>query len=101
MLKYYMEIVYLYRYNSTILYALFCAQSYMASVRSLNSIRGCNFQAVTFSNLYAPEHLIINVEDAEKWESFIENAGKCHVDTSFVTFTPSRLQIYVSCQNAQ
>lgn len=33
------------------------------------------FQAVNFSNLYAPEHLIINVRDAEKWESFIENAG--------------------------
>jgi histidinol dehydrogenase len=25
--------------------------------------------------MYAPEHLIINVKDAEKWESFIENAG--------------------------
>ncbi|XP_058751056.1 histidinol dehydrogenase, chloroplastic-like isoform X2 [Vicia villosa] len=32
-------------------------------------------QAITFSNMYAPEHLIINVKDAEKWESFIENAG--------------------------
>ncbi|KAF5944617.1 hypothetical protein HYC85_018694 [Camellia sinensis] len=32
-------------------------------------------EAVSFSNLYAPEHLIINVEDAEKWESFVENAG--------------------------
>ncbi|XP_031287211.1 histidinol dehydrogenase, chloroplastic-like [Pistacia vera] len=25
-------------------------------------------------NLYAPEHLIVNVKDAEKWECFIENA---------------------------
>lgn len=33
------------------------------------------FQAISFSNLYAPEHLIVNVKDAEKWESFIENAG--------------------------
>ncbi|WCJ34736.1 histidinol dehydrogenase [Euphorbia peplus] len=32
-------------------------------------------EAVSFSNLYAPEHLIINVKDAEKWESSIENAG--------------------------
>nr|XP_027114297.1 histidinol dehydrogenase, chloroplastic-like isoform X2 [Coffea arabica] len=32
-------------------------------------------EAINFSNMYAPEHLIINVEDAEKWESFIENAG--------------------------
>ncbi|PON94729.1 Histidinol dehydrogenase, monofunctional [Trema orientale] len=31
-------------------------------------------EAVSFSNLYAPEHLIINVQDAEKWEGFIENA---------------------------
>ncbi|KAH7673795.1 Histidinol dehydrogenase monofunctional protein [Dioscorea alata] len=33
------------------------------------------FEAISFSNLYAPEHLIINVKDAERWESLIENAG--------------------------
>ncbi|PKA57011.1 Histidinol dehydrogenase, chloroplastic [Apostasia shenzhenica] len=33
------------------------------------------FEAIAFSNLYAPEHLIINVKDAEKWEGLIENAG--------------------------
>ncbi|KAJ0963180.1 hypothetical protein J5N97_028302 [Dioscorea zingiberensis] len=33
------------------------------------------FEAVSFSNLYAPEHLIINIKDAERWESLIENAG--------------------------
>ncbi|KAJ6825782.1 histidinol dehydrogenase, chloroplastic isoform X1 [Iris pallida] len=32
-------------------------------------------EALSFSNLYAPEHLIINVKDAEKWEGLIENAG--------------------------
>ncbi|KAJ6841110.1 histidinol dehydrogenase, chloroplastic isoform X1 [Iris pallida] len=32
-------------------------------------------EAISFSNLYAPEHLIINVKDAEKWEGLIENAG--------------------------
>ncbi|KAJ8458904.1 hypothetical protein OPV22_031830 [Ensete ventricosum] len=32
-------------------------------------------EAVSFSNLYAPEHLIINVQDAESWEGLIENAG--------------------------
>ncbi|MED6192344.1 hypothetical protein PIB30_009153 [Stylosanthes scabra] len=33
-------------------------------------------ESINFSNLYAPEHLIVNVnvEDAEKWEGFIENA---------------------------
>lgn len=33
------------------------------------------FEAISFSNMYAPEHLIVNVKDAEKWESLIENAG--------------------------
>lgn len=33
------------------------------------------FEAISFSNLYAPEHLIINTRDAEKWEGLIENAG--------------------------
>ncbi|KAG0496267.1 hypothetical protein HPP92_000958 [Vanilla planifolia] len=32
-------------------------------------------EAISFSNLYAPEHLIVNVKDAEKWEGLIENAG--------------------------
>ncbi|PIA49542.1 hypothetical protein AQUCO_01300383v1 [Aquilegia coerulea] len=32
-------------------------------------------EAISFSNLYAPEHLIVNVQNAEKWEGFIENAG--------------------------
>ncbi|MED6192343.1 hypothetical protein PIB30_009152 [Stylosanthes scabra] len=32
-------------------------------------------ESINFSNLYAPEHLIVNAEDAEKWEGFIENAG--------------------------
>jgi len=32
-------------------------------------------QSINFSNLYAPEHLIVNVKDAEKWEGFIQNAG--------------------------
>lgn len=36
-------------------------------------------QAISFSNLYAPEHLIINVTDAEKWEGLIENAGDCAI----------------------
>ncbi|KAL7120228.1 hypothetical protein ACP275_02G109700 [Erythranthe tilingii] len=31
-------------------------------------------EAIAFSNLYAPEHLIINVKDAEKGENFAENA---------------------------
>jgi histidinol dehydrogenase len=33
-------------------------------------------QAMSFSNLYAPEHLIVNAKDAEQWEELIENAGR-------------------------
>ncbi|XP_058744544.1 histidinol dehydrogenase, chloroplastic-like [Vicia villosa] len=47
-------------------------------------------QAITFSNMYAPEHLIINVKDAEKWESFIENAG---------SWTPESVGDYASGTN--
>jgi hypothetical protein len=25
--------------------------------------------------MYAPEHLIVNVKDAEQWEELVENAG--------------------------
>lgn len=32
-------------------------------------------QAIDFSNMYASEHLIVNVEDAESWLPRIENAG--------------------------
>ncbi|XP_076911744.1 histidinol dehydrogenase, chloroplastic-like [Bidens hawaiensis] len=52
-------------------------------------------EAVTFSNLYAPEHLIINVEDAEKWESFIENAGSVFVGP----WTPESVGDYASGTN--
>lgn len=41
---------------------------------------------MSFSNLYAPEHLIINVNDAEKWESFIENAGRVLLDWTLLCF---------------
>ncbi|KAK9062975.1 hypothetical protein SSX86_016845 [Deinandra increscens subsp. villosa] len=52
-------------------------------------------EAVTFSNLYAPEHLIINVEDAEKWESFIENAGSVFLGK----WTPESVGDYASGTN--
>ncbi|XP_048141540.1 histidinol dehydrogenase, chloroplastic-like isoform X7 [Rhodamnia argentea] len=52
-------------------------------------------EAVSFSNLYAPEHLIINVKDAEKWESFIENAGS----VSLGQWTPASVGDYASGTN--
>lgn len=32
-------------------------------------------EAIAFSNMYAPEHLIVNVEDAEDWLPHLDNAG--------------------------
>ncbi|KAL8210688.1 hypothetical protein R6Q57_005125 [Mikania cordata] len=52
-------------------------------------------EAVAFSNLYAPEHLIINVKDAEKWESFIENAGSVFLGQ----WTPESVGDYASGTN--
>ncbi len=31
--------------------------------------------AIAFSNAYAPEHLIVNVEGAEEWLPALDNAG--------------------------
>ncbi|XLU52940.1 histidinol dehydrogenase, chloroplastic [Arachis hypogaea] len=52
-------------------------------------------EAITFSNLYAPEHLIINVKDADKWESFIENAGSVFLGP----WTPESVGDYASGTN--
>ncbi|CAL5381426.1 unnamed protein product [Camellia sinensis] len=52
-------------------------------------------EAISFSNLYAPEHLIINVQDAEKWESFIENAGSVFLGE----WTPESVGDYASGTN--
>ncbi|KAJ4842061.1 hypothetical protein Tsubulata_044122 [Turnera subulata] len=52
-------------------------------------------EAVSFSNLYAPEHLIINVQDAEKWESFVENAGSVFLGA----WTPESVGDYASGTN--
>lgn len=32
-------------------------------------------EAAAFSNRYAPEHLIVNVEDAESWLPLLDNVG--------------------------
>ncbi|KAJ4980747.1 hypothetical protein NE237_031584 [Protea cynaroides] len=52
-------------------------------------------EAISFSNLYAPEHLIINVKDAEKWEGFIQNAGSVFVGQ----WTPESVGDYASGTN--
>ncbi|KAM3361999.1 Histidinol dehydrogenase, chloroplastic [Capsicum chinense] len=53
------------------------------------------FEAISFSNMYAPEHLIINVNEAEKWESLIENAGSVFMGQ----WTPESVGDYASGTN--
>ncbi|KAK7363258.1 hypothetical protein VNO77_05392 [Canavalia gladiata] len=52
-------------------------------------------ESINFSNLYAPEHLIVNVKDAEKWEVFIENAGSVFLGP----WTPESVGDYASGTN--
>lgn len=52
-------------------------------------------EACTFSNLYAPEHLIINVEGAEEWLDHIENAGSVFLGR----WTPESVGDYASGTN--
>ncbi|GAB2271926.1 hypothetical protein Dimus_006754 [Dionaea muscipula] len=52
-------------------------------------------EAISFSNMYAPEHLIVNVKDSEKWESFIENAGSVFLGQ----WTPESVGDYASGTN--
>ncbi|KAK1570904.1 hypothetical protein Q3G72_008849 [Acer saccharum] len=52
-------------------------------------------EAISFSNLYAPEHLIVNVKDAEKWECFVENAGSVFLGS----WTPESVGDYASGTN--
>ncbi|KAK1289947.1 hypothetical protein QJS10_CPB18g01336 [Acorus calamus] len=52
-------------------------------------------EAISFSNLYAPEHLIVNVKDADRWEGFIENAGSVFLGQ----WTPESVGDYASGTN--
>ncbi|CAL9166639.1 unnamed protein product [Musa hybrid cultivar] len=52
-------------------------------------------EAISFSNLYALEHLIINVKDAERWEGLIENAGSVFLGQ----WTPESVGDYASGTN--
>eukprot|EP00191_Tetraselmis_sp_GSL018_P013422 CAMPEP_0177586188 /NCGR_PEP_ID=MMETSP0419_2-20121207/4929_1 /TAXON_ID=582737 /ORGANISM="Tetraselmis sp., Strain GSL018" /LENGTH=436 /DNA_ID=CAMNT_0019076043 /DNA_START=216 /DNA_END=1526 /DNA_ORIENTATION=- len=51
--------------------------------------------ACEFSNMYAPEHLIINCEDAESWVEHIESAGSIFLGR----FTPESMGDYASGTN--
>ncbi len=52
-------------------------------------------QATSFSNLYAPEHLIVNVENAEDYEQLITNAGSVFLGQ----LTPESVGDYASGTN--
>ena len=51
--------------------------------------------ALEFSNMYAPEHLIINTGDAEEWVDGVESAGSIFLGR----FTPESMGDYASGTN--
>ncbi|KAG2483756.1 hypothetical protein HYH03_017411 [Edaphochlamys debaryana] len=52
-------------------------------------------EAIAFSNAYAPEHLIVNVEDAEDWLPGLDNAGSVFLGR----WTPESVGDYASGTN--
>ena len=52
-------------------------------------------EAANFSNMYAPEHLIVNVEDAEDWLPLLDNAGSVFLGR----WTPESVGDYASGTN--
>ncbi|EFJ21512.1 hypothetical protein SELMODRAFT_107041, partial [Selaginella moellendorffii] len=52
-------------------------------------------EACKFSNVYAPEHLIVNAEDAEAWLDHIKNAGSVFLGR----WTPESVGDYASGTN--
>ena len=52
-------------------------------------------EACEFSNMYAPEHLIVNVEDAESWLDQLDNAGSIFMGR----WTPESVGDYASGTN--
>ncbi|EFN58389.1 hypothetical protein CHLNCDRAFT_55992 [Chlorella variabilis] len=56
---------------------------------------GSKEEAADFSNRYAPEHLIVNVEDAESWLPLLDNAGSVFLGR----YTPESVGDYASGTN--
>ena len=63
-------------------------QSYIIRTDSLE-------EAFSFSNEYAPEHLIVNTSDAEDWKDSINNAGSVFLGN----YTPESVGDYASGTN--
>ncbi|GIL52881.1 hypothetical protein Vafri_8644 [Volvox africanus] len=64
------------------------SHSYVVTVNSKE-------EAMHFSNMYAPEHLIVNVEDAEDWLPGLDNAGSVFLGR----WTPESVGDYASGTN--
>lgn len=56
---------------------------------------GSKEEAAEFSNMYSPEHLIVNVEDAESWLPLLDNAGSVFLGR----WTPESVGDYASGTN--
>ncbi|KAI7845187.1 hypothetical protein COHA_001232 [Chlorella ohadii] len=56
---------------------------------------GSREEAAALSNSYAPEHLIVNVEDAEAWLPLLDNAGSVFLGR----YTPESVGDYASGTN--
>eukprot|EP00884_Botryococcus_braunii_P018831 jgi/Botrbrau1/5631/Bobra.55_1s0020.1 len=52
-------------------------------------------EAAEYSNMYAPEHLIVNTEDAEEWLPLLDNAGSIFLGR----WTPESVGDYASGTN--
>ncbi|DBB07986.1 TPA: hypothetical protein ACH3X3_009363 [Trebouxia sp. C0006] len=61
---------------------------------SIVSVSGRD-EAIKLSNMYAPEHLIVNVEDAEDWLPELDNAGSVFLGR----WTPESVGDYASGTN--
>ena len=60
-----------------------------------HSMLRCQDEAARFSNLYAPEHLIVNTADAEEWLPALDNAGSVFLGP----WTPESVGDYASGTN--
>lgn len=54
-------------------------------------------EAARISNAYSPEHLIVNVQDAEAWLPLLDNAGSVFMGRCVVGFCLLRLLCTLGC----
>ncbi|CAG8610055.1 2518_t:CDS:2 [Gigaspora margarita] len=64
------------------------SKSFILQVNNMN-------EAMKFSNDYSPEHLILHIDDAEKWVNAVENAGSVFIGA----YSPESCGDYASGTN--